>query len=1208
MNRYPPRGDDMYERRLRRRSGSARPFSTGEASVVSHSQYTHYTNETATQDIHTMLALSDFPAPPTTIPSPSSPNSMPSTYVTRYIVPGTHSGSGSNHSHATFSTNQEEILQDHFIAGLLQTAHASTSGESDSQPSPWVEDGFNYADLQRSPTSVPGSSRQAAADQRLRYVPSSPTLSAHTHRASSQPPPLTLPPSGPTPPLPPLPSPLLQAYPPLVSSSTQQPPESESSHSKYSMSTHPSTSGKSHGTAIIRVSSPPAGPPRPAPTTVVGYARAAYIPKSAAISTPAPIIVPSIYSPTNLIDLSSPGPRSPEPAVISPRDAGFPLSDYQAVDTLSPLPGRSRFRPNPPPTPISPRDEAPPNVPEDVTNDDAGPSTSYFVPNKYRNRFSMSSLFSKFSRSTSISSKHRFAWSRAKRDLPPLPKRAEDIAREQEKRERDMPLPALVSRAGFLSQLLESGRLPSRGSLSTRHDVEGTANPDVTPPLPSSSSRSRPTSASVVPTESPPDSSPWEYSSGQGYVDENAVRNRTSQSIRSFFTRGTTTDRSGHFNVLEEEMQRRYQEELAGSSASRYHTSSGHAMESVSISAASPSARFPSSHGESEKSRRVTIVDQPPPPRRTSRWNAPWTWRRRTQFAVVFNVALLFAVIGTVVGLTWNHGSSGSSTSGPTTPQYNCPGNYTGSQCNLDATCVCTSSGAVCNPLAVAVRDIIQQTNSLINTAYTPASVALTMWDIQGSPVGGNCLQQAILLDVNPVNADDKHAKWTKSAVLWAVLQSQDLNAALQLRQYVNKLNFASGSNPPGTSGLKPFQIESSGLILDFQQMTIVAPPVTWRGDASPSDAQISSMTSALETVLDRFYTSASALSTQAQTALRNYWTKDLNMDAGLLATFVAAFQSAPILLPFDMTLNANRQSLATVMQLKDPKTISFPPPQGCNPMLSSSQLQGVNAIEQGVFGISPVSSVPPSFDLSCFGQRPVYGVLDVLRLRLPFVDGQKNASLQAAVLTSDVASRLLIRSGAVLSGYPSLSAADVPQSALVQANYGTLQHLNHVLLAYLKSLSLAQATTLATFICGVAAKSIPPTAAQFNASTVLLTSLPVMEVALMGAVGPSDIDHSVSSFATPSGGLFFGSETGDIFRQWAANTATSASGVSVTWADSASAAKIVNEPRQSDGVFDQVWDGAQTMISNANTVGTTTGPSDVQTIVDVFQRIGYLS
>lgn len=141
-----------------------------------------------------------------------------------------------------------------------------------------------------------------------------------------------------------------------------------------------------------------------------------------------------------------------------------------------------------------------------------------------------------------------------------------------------------------------------------------------------------------------------------------------------------------------------------------------------------------------------------------------------------------------------------------------------------------------------------------MKTNYTAQSVALTLWDMQGSPVGGNCAQQAILLDVNPSHADDAHLQWARSAVLWSALQSEDVTASADLRSFVTALDYSKKDESNQTS-LGPFQTLSSGFLFDFSEMTVTPPSVTWRTAVSPSDTETSQVSQSMESVLDRFYT-----------------------------------------------------------------------------------------------------------------------------------------------------------------------------------------------------------------------------------------------------------------------------------------------------------------------------------------------------------------
>jgi len=285
--------------------------------------------------------------------------------------------------------------------------------------------------------------------------------------------------------------------------------------------------------------------------------------------------------------------------------------------------------------------------------------------------------------------------------------------------------------------------------------------------------------------------------------------------------------------------------------------------------------------------------------------------------------------------------------------------------------------------------------------------------------------------------------------------------------------------------------------------------------------------------------------------------------------------------------------------------TLSFPPSAACNPMLSAAQFKDINFIESALFGLPEVSPVPSTFQMDCFPTRPVYGVLDVLRYRLPFADGVKQAPLQAAVLNPDASSRLLLRSGAALSAYPSVPSVNV--SAFSAADYGTIDHMNHVLLAFLKSIPIAQAAALGAFIADATNSTLPPPVAIFNSTATTVESYPVIEVALFGAVGQTDYDYAVSSFSTPSGQLFFGSQDANVFREWAVVASTDAN-AAVVWTDTADASEVVDETAQAEPEFMGVWNAAGSLISNAYAVGTVAGPQDVNTVVAALHQIGYFS
>lgn len=239
--------------------------------------------------------------------------------------------------------------------------------------------------------------------------------------------------------------------------------------------------------------------------------------------------------------------------------------------------------------------------------------------------------------------------------------------------------------------------------------------------------------------------------------------------------------------------------------------------------------------------------------------------------------------------------------------------------------------------------------------------------------------------------------------------------------------------------------------------------------------------------------------------------------------------------------------------------------------------MQQINAIEGDVFGLSPTSNAS-QFDPSCYPDRPVYGVLDVLRLRLPFLDSRPGIPRQAAVLKRDVSPRVLLHSGAILSPLPGPSNVTIVTPEQTDPRqYGALGQLNHVILQYLSSIpDVNVATALVSYVLSSAsAQAVPPT----NSSILFqsLASIPIMEVAVFGSISPSDIGSAISSFTTSSGSLFFGSDQGTALRNWAITGCRS----TIVWAESGLSPLVVRDNDFSDQIFNQTWMAVSTALRN---------------------------
>lgn len=289
------------------------------------------------------------------------------------------------------------------------------------------------------------------------------------------------------------------------------------------------------------------------------------------------------------------------------------------------------------------------------------------------------------------------------------------------------------------------------------------------------------------------------------------------------------------------------------------------------------------------------------------------------------------------------------------------------------------------------------------------------------------------------------------------------------------------------------------------------------------------------------------------------------------LNTFLSRIRGSQILLPFDATASPGNQNISRL--LTNSTSAPFPPPLACYPGLSSTQQQTINTFESNVFGLSSASPAS-TFDTSCFPNRPIYGVLDIPRLRLPFVDSRTGLAKQAAVLSTqaqEAASRAVVYNGEVLSTF--IGSSSPPNlTATVQnpRRFGTMNRIDHVILDYLQSIpDVNVAIALVGFILSGSAN--PPTSDSsilFNA----LSTLPILEVAVFGTINPSDIVATVSSFSDPKGRLFFGTDQSLALRQWSINAVQ---GGEVRWAELATSAGIVEDDSFTDSNFNSVWNPA---------------------------------
>jgi hypothetical protein len=469
------------------------------------------------------------------------------------------------------------------------------------------------------------------------------------------------------------------------------------------------------------------------------------------------------------------------------------------------------------------------------------------------------------------------------------------------------------------------------------------------------------------------------------------------------------------------------------------------------------------------------------------------------------------------------------------------------------------------------------------------------------SALNNDCAAQARVVDVAPAldsQTVPNRTEWAQGALLWSLVLSLNASSVGKLGDFISK---APWSSLPGDGPVVGFSSKFSttqlGFIFDFAAQNISEPNVSFVTDGQPSSAQLAEVGNTASAALNRMYSFASgahswnksvsdggtdacsrtASSTLQTSAMIYYWKNVLGQDPSKFQTFASQLISSPILIPFDANGTAASTSISSL--LTNSSTAPFPPPLSCYPGLTQSQFQLITTLETSVFGLSPPAT-QAKFNDSCFADRPIYGVLDILHLRLPFTDSQTRPK-QAAILSRDVSPRVVVYSGEILSGLPTSNTPSIPTADPRQ--FGTLDHISHVLLDFFKAIPDVNVAT--QFVDYVLSSPASPPSNDTDLGKSLDT-IPTLEVAVFGSVTPQDIAGVASSFTTPSGGLFFGTDQSLALRDWA----LVATHTSVTWTEFANSPTIVNDDSFTDSAFNAVWQPAYLFFHSNSNVTVTVG------------------
>lgn len=545
---------------------------------------------------------------------------------------------------------------------------------------------------------------------------------------------------------------------------------------------------------------------------------------------------------------------------------------------------------------------------------------------------------------------------------------------------------------------------------------------------------------------------------------------------------------------------------------------------------------------------------------------------------------------------------------------------------STDSTCICTSAiEGRCDPVAKSLIDLIVPTNEYFGINITAGSLGLKLLDLKGD-TQGDCSSQAKLVDVAPALSTlsfPRRTEWGRAALLYTLLQTEDLDALEKFRSAVAGSDFRSLSQDTPVVGPSRMTIQSSGFLFNFAAMNFAPVAISWKDNSQASATQISRVGDAAGNALDRMYSFAtgeysylkqpsdlnilSAASTQRSTSLMRYWTNDLQLPTNSLPKFLGALRDAPVLLPFDALSSPISNFLNSTLTSD---SVSFPPPLACLTSVTGVDRTNLDVIEQNVFDLPSTQATPSVLDGNCFPNRPVYGVLDPLRLLQPFPDSRVGFKVPASRLIADSTSRVVVRSGErliSLAGSPSDAQRITLTPALADPReYGTLQHLNHVALDYLQSFPTTQLASIAAqfIISNTGDKSRPPVRGDplFD-GTDALRDIPIMEVSVFGSILRSDAGTYVSNMADSNGALFFGSNNGQLLRTWAIRDTSNA----IVWSNSSSATTSVQEGQRTDA-FETVWTLAKNLIDVAAGVNRGTGLPEVNEVMAALQQAGLLT
>ncbi|GAA5866691.1 hypothetical protein JCM8547_002726 [Rhodosporidiobolus lusitaniae] len=594
-------------------------------------------------------------------------------------------------------------------------------------------------------------------------------------------------------------------------------------------------------------------------------------------------------------------------------------------------------------------------------------------------------------------------------------------------------------------------------------------------------------------------------------------------------------------------------------------------------------------------------------------------WARRSKRVRIALLVGLVVVLLLLVGLAVGLGKVTSSTAvvaaacrcenggSPTTTaegvcECSCREGWGGTSCAFNSTCV---SG-----LAAGLLDVAASANGMwqpqIDTTRLATVLGRYVFPSSPSPIDGStslCTSHLTLLTLPnlPSSSYPSRLRWSESALLHTLALTESNSSLTSLRTFASALEFEKYGDEASGKSNSNYQTIVGGYTWDFSTLSRSVQDVGWSSSLSPTEDASDAVEAAGEDVqaaLNMVTNAAMAASKQRTTALKHYWNDTLSLSSSQLDAFRSVVQAAEVVIPFDAsaTFGGEGEGGTSVVNLAvraKEAGGTFPPAVGCWSGLSGEQVERVNEVDGGVFGLESVSAGQTG-NASCVN-RPLYGTLNLLSLRLPFPssDSRTSLPLQSLVLlspssstSSSLSSRLTLHAGETLLAGASASSLDPsssPSANTTIEEYGLFSEgvsgMDHVLLSYLSLMpSVEVAQALVAHVLSGSSSSPPNSTSTLYTASNKLADIPVLEVQFWGGLRYEDADFARSGLTTSpsSSELFFGSTAGGTFRSWALSTNTSSSSsklARIDWAPSAESATVAtDESAGGSSAFETVW------------------------------------